>query len=88
VYLSENIPYVNIYWEFYRRAHGRDDLVGRDRGLRISDSDWREAAGPAAAIVPGNDASRAALAAAGWMVAAEIHEFYGGPATFFVMARR
>jgi 4-amino-4-deoxy-L-arabinose transferase-like glycosyltransferase len=88
VYLSEHIPYASVLWEFYRRAHGRDDLAGRDRGLRLEDSFWRETSGTAMAIVPaGDDPSAATMTAAGWRVVAQVHEFYGGPPTFAVLAR-
>jgi hypothetical protein len=88
VFLSERIPYVNVYWEFYRRAAGRQDLVGRDRGLSLPLNDWREAAGNVVAIVPGgDDPSAAVLQSAGWKVVAEIREFYGGPPTFVVLSR-
>lgn len=88
IYLSERIPYVPVYWEFYRRAHNRADLVGRERGLRLQDDDWRVAPGRAMAIVPGgDDPSADTLRAAGWSVVAEIHEFYGGPPSFFVLVR-
>lgn len=88
VYLSDHIPYVNVFWEFYRRADGRDDLRGRDRGLTLEHNDWQQPPGHALAIVPGgDDRSAAALKAAGWQVVEEIREFYGGAPTFFVMSR-
>jgi 4-amino-4-deoxy-L-arabinose transferase-like glycosyltransferase len=88
VYLSENIPYASVFWEFYGRALNRPDLIGRASRLRLGDSDWRETPGPAVAIVPGGaDPSTAALTAAGWRVTAEIHEFYGGPPTFIILSR-
>lgn len=87
VFLSEKIPYVNTYWEFYRRKHDRDDLIGHDRGLRLTDNDWREAAGRVVAIVPGrDDPSASVLKAAGWTVQSEIYEFYGGPPSFIVLS--
>lgn len=89
VYLSESIPHANIFWEFYRRAHGRTDLAGRDSGLRLGDGHWRESSGSAMAIVPaGDDPSAATMTGAGWSVVAQIGEFDGGPPTFYVLARR
>jgi len=88
VLLSERIPYVSTYWEFYRRKHNRADLVGRDRGLRATDSEWQTAPPGSFAIVRAReDPSREALQAAGWVVVADIYEFYGGPPTFVVLAR-
>ena len=88
VYLSEKIPYANVYWEFYRRVHKRDDLIGRERGLQLTAAEWREAPGRAVAIVPaGDDPSAATMTAAGWSVDAQIREFYGGPPTFLVLSR-
>lgn len=88
VYLSERIPYVNVFWEFYKRANSRDDLTGRDRGLSLSQEDWKSPSGRAMAIVPGGDDPTApALLGAGWTTVAEIREFYGGPPTFLVLSR-
>ena len=72
VYLSEKIPDANIYWEFYRRVARRDDLIGRERRLQLTASDWRDTTGRALAIVPaGDDPSAATMTAAGWSVQAE-----------------
>lgn len=88
VYLSENIPYASVFWEFYRRAHNRADLIGRERGLRLTDTYWRDPQGSALAIVPGgDDRSVTTMTAAGWRVVSEIVEFDGGPPQFFVLAR-
>lgn len=88
VFLSERIPYVNVFWEYYRRAHHRDDLIGRDRGLRLQDGGWRQPGGRAVAIVPGgDDTSASEMKAAGWSVVAEIYEFYGGRPSFVVLSR-
>lgn len=89
VYLSEGIPYVNVYWDYYRRALGRPDLAGRERGLRLADADWREGTGRAMAIVPGDqDATMVeTLRSAGWVVTSEIREPDGGAPTFYVLTR-
>lgn len=89
IYLAETIPNARVFWDFYRRAANRQDLVGRDRRLQLSDTDWRETQARAVAIVPGgSDPAAAALTAADWSVTAEIHEFFGGAPTFVVLSRR
>ena len=88
VYLSNRIPYVDIYWEFYRRAAGRDDLSNRVRGLVTTEDDWRTAPSGAVAIVPGgDDPSSSLLTGAGWRIVATITEFYDGEPSFFVLER-
>ena len=72
-----------------RRALGRPDLAGRERGLRLADADWREGTGRAMAIVPGDqDATMVeTLRSAGWVVTSEIREPDGGAPTFYVLTR-
>ncbi|MGH9386563.1 MAG: glycosyltransferase family 39 protein [Vicinamibacterales bacterium] len=88
VFISETIPYVDVFWEFYRRAHGRDDLEVRTRGLSLRNTDWERPPGKAVAIIPASeDAAIEKLKLAGWTVASEIHEFYGGKPSFVVLSR-
>lgn len=88
VYLSDRIPYADVYGEYYRRACNRDDLAGRIRGLTLGNDEWRSIAAGAIAIVPaGDDPSAATLAAGGWRVVTNMHEFYGGPPSFVVLSR-
>lgn len=88
VFLSEAIPYASVYWEFYRRAHDRSDLSGRERGLRLTDPYWRDMPGRAVAIIPAADGpAMETMTAAGWSVMSRVSEFYGGPPTFVVLAR-
>jgi 4-amino-4-deoxy-L-arabinose transferase-like glycosyltransferase len=87
VYLSGRVPYLDRYFELYRRLHGRHDLAGRVRGLDVErGTDWRDAPERSVAIVASGDAAALeALQAAAWRATAEIHNPDGGSA-FFVYA--
>lgn len=86
VLLSSQVPYLDVYWELYRRMRRRDDLAGRVRGLALADGRPVEAPPRSVAVLAANEPAVPALTAAGWRTVATVPEFYGGSPSFVVLS--
>lgn len=87
VFLSEGVPYLDGYWELYRRMRSRDDLAGRTRGLSMRVDDWQDAPPASFALVAANEPAATVLPERGWRVVATVPDFPGGPASFLLLAK-
>lgn len=86
VLLSNQVPYLDAYWELYRRMRHRDDLEGRARWLAFADGEWAIAPPGTVAVLAANEPAVPSLTAAGWQTMATVTEFFGGPAAFVVLS--
>ena len=86
VLLSSQVPYLDVYWELYRRMRHRDDLAGRARGLAFAEGHAVEAPPRSVAVLAATEPAVPVLTAAGWRTIATVPEFYGGSPSFVVLS--
>jgi hypothetical protein len=87
IYLSSNVPYLDAYWDFYNRVHGRADLGGRDRGMPADAEALGHTPQRAAAILSATEhAAVEQLVRSGWQTLAATSEPGTSTPSFLVLA--